>query len=337
MARKRHGQSHVSPSPTPKENSGTDTEGATRLQVFLDRANFSPGKIDGHYNDFTRKALSLYRQSLGQASQESSPTPDTTPDLSGIDLAKVSPVFSEYRITDSDMKNIGRVPNSVREKAKLSTLLYRNVAEEIAEKFHCDRKFLAELNPAEKAWRLGDQVRVPNVEPFELDAVKNLKPGSEITPELANEIPDATDAPESSPAPTPVASIKVDVKSNMLSVFEDNKLVAAYPVTVGSGQTTTPIGQWKVRGVAKLPAFRYDEQMLRHGKRSGSFQILRPGPNNPVGVIWIALNKQGIGIHGTDEPDTIGATVSHGCIRLANWDIVRLAAKVKTGMPVEIE
>jgi lipoprotein-anchoring transpeptidase ErfK/SrfK len=98
-----------------------------------------------------------------------------------------------------------------------------------------------------------------------------------------------------------------------------------------------PIGEWKVRGVAKLPTFRYDERMLKRGERSKNFHLLPPGPNSPVGVIWIALNKRGIGIHGTDDPNTIGQAVSHGCIRLANWDVVRLAGRVKAGVPVEVK
>jgi lipoprotein-anchoring transpeptidase ErfK/SrfK len=119
-------------------------------------------------------------------------------------------------------------------------------------------------------------------------------------------------------------------------VFEGDRIIAAYPVAVGSTRTETPIGDWKVRGVVKMPTFRYDEQMLNHGERSKNFYMLRPGPNNPVGVIWIALNKRGIGIHGTDEPDTIGKNISHGCIRMANWDIVRLVGRVKTGVPVSV-
>jgi lipoprotein-anchoring transpeptidase ErfK/SrfK len=113
-------------------------------------------------------------------------------------------------------------------------------------------------------------------------------------------------------------------------------LVAAYPVTIGSAHTTSPIGEWKVRGVAKMPWFRYDKQMLQHGWRSRNFHLLSPGPNSPVGVIWIALNKRGIGLHGTNEPETIGRAASHGCVRLTNWDVVRLAQKVKADVPVSI-
>jgi lipoprotein-anchoring transpeptidase ErfK/SrfK len=336
-ARKKKG--HTPPPRGPKR-SAAEIEAATQLQVFLDRANFSPGKLDGHYSDFTLKALALYRQSRGEPVAPRPSTPDTAPDLNGIDVGSVGPVFIQYTVTEADLQNVGALPSTVPEKAKLKALLYRDVGEEVAERFHCDEKFLGELNPGKNgALKPGDQVKVPNVERFELDAVKDLKPGSEIAPEAANDIPDEPEQkpnPNSEPAAAPKTSVKVDVKTNMLGVFEGDKIIAAYPVTVGSRQTTTPIGEWKVRGVAKLPTFRYDEQMLKHGQRSKNFRILSPGPNNPVGVVWIALNKRGIGIHGTDDPNTIGQAVSHGCIRLANWDVVRLAGKVKAGVPVSV-
>jgi lipoprotein-anchoring transpeptidase ErfK/SrfK len=335
------GKKGHSPPPVVQKRSDAEIEAATQLQVFLDRANFSPGKIDGHYSDFTLKALALYRQSRGEPVTPRPSTPDTAPDLNGIDVGSVGPVFIQYTVTEADLQNVGPVPSAVREKAKLKALLYRDVGEEIAEKFHCDEKFLGELNPGKNGGALkpGDQVRVPNVEPFELNAVKDLKPGSEITPEVANDIPDEPEQkpdPNSEVAAAAKMSVKIDVKTNMLGVFDGDKIIAAYPVTVGSKQTATPIGEWKVRGVAKLPTFRYDKRMLKHGERSKNFHVLPPGPNNPVGVVWIALNKRGIGIHGTDDPNTIGQAVSHGCIRLANWDVVRLAGRVKAGVPVSV-
>ena len=336
-ARRKKGHT---PSPGLHKRSDAEIEAATRLQVFLDRANFSPGKIDGHYSDFTLKALALYRQSRGEPPSPRPPKADTAPDLNGIDVGSVGPVFIQYAVTEADLQNVGPVPNGVPEKAKLKTLPYRDAGEAIAEKFHCDPKFLGELNPGKNsALKPGDQVRVPNVEPFELGAVKDLKPGSEIAPQMANDIPDEPEQkPDANTEPAAAAktSVKVDVKTNMLGVFEGDKIIAAYPVTVGSTQTATPIGEWKVRGVAKLPTFRYDEQMLKRGERSNNFHMLPPGPNSPVGVVWIALNKRGIGIHGTDEPNTIGQAASHGCIRLANWDIVRLAGRVKAGVPVSV-
>ena len=333
---------------TPKTNAPktAEIEAATRLQVFLDRANFSPGKIDGRYNDFTRKALSLYRESRGEQPQPQ-PSPrqsgqhaNVAPDVSGLDLASVEPVFISYTVTEADIQSVGALPSHVPEEAKLKFLPYRDVADAISEKFHSDVHFLEQLNPHKlKGLKAGDQVKVPNVEPFELASVKDIKPGSETASQAANEVEDQPETesptPGESGAPRNVFT-KVDTKTNMLGVFEAEKLIAAYPITIGSARNTSPIGDWKVRGIAKLPRFRYDKEMLEHGERSGNFYMLPPGPRNPVGVMWIALNKKGIGIHGTNDPDSIGRAVSHGCIRLANWDVVRLATKIKAGDNVSI-
>jgi lipoprotein-anchoring transpeptidase ErfK/SrfK len=181
---------------------------------------------------------------------------------------------------------------------------------------------------------------VPNVEAFEVASVKDIQPGSETARQPVNEMEyqPETEAPkpgENAGAPRNV-SIKIDTKTNMLGVFDAEKLIAAYPVTVGSQHNASPIGDWKVMRITKMPTFRYDKEMLQHGKRSGNFYLLPPGPRNPVGVMWIALNKKGIGIHGTDNPDSIGHAASHGCIRLANWDVVRFATKIKPGDSVSI-
>ena len=319
-------------------------EAAARLQVFLDRANFSPGKIDGRYNEFTRKALGLYRESRGDQAQgtppQSPPHANSSPDISGLDLSTAEPVFVSYTVTEADLQTVGRLPSNLAEKAKLKFLPYRDIADAIAEKFHSDVHFLEQLNPGKlKGIKAGDQIKVPNVEAFELASVKDIKPGSETASQAANDVEEQTESQTSTPgesgAPRDV-SVKIDTKTNMLGVFENQKLIAAYPVTVGSAHTASPIGDWKVRGIAKLPRFRYDKEMLEHGQRSGNFYMLPPGPRNPVGVMWIALNKKGIGIHGTDDPGSIGHAVSHGCIRLANWDVVRLATKIKAGDNVSI-
>ncbi|MBA3882442.1 MAG: L,D-transpeptidase family protein [Chthoniobacterales bacterium] len=332
-------------------NKGTrtsaDVEAATRLQVFLDRANFGPGKLDGYYGDFTRKALALYRESRGeQPEQPADPKSNAAPDVRGLNLASVDPVFITYTVTEADMQNVGEVPEAVAEQAKLKALPYRDVLEAIGEKFHSDVDFIAQLNPdkPKETIKPGDVLKLPNVEPFDFAVVKDLKPGSEISAHApVNDIADnesPADAPpadsEKNAPPAPAISVTVDTKTSMLAVRENDKIVAAYPVTIGSEYTVSPIGDWKVRGVAKLPPFRYDEQMLNHGERSEDFHMLPPGPNSPVGVMWIALNKEGIGLHGTNEPDEIGRSASHGCVRLANWDIVRLAGKVKGGVPVAI-
>jgi lipoprotein-anchoring transpeptidase ErfK/SrfK len=328
--------------PTPRK---ADIEAATRLQIFLGRSNFSPGKIDGRYNDLTRKALASYRASSGEQPQIRPARPNAksnaAPDITGLDLASVDPVFIPYTVTEANLQNIGPLPKKPAQQAKLKFLPYHDPADAIAEKFHSDIHFLEQLNPGKlKTIKAGDQLMVPNVEPFELASVKGIKPGSEISSQAANETEDQPDAQAETSGEnrgaTANVAIKIDTKANTLEVHEGEKLIAAYPVTVGSTRTASPIGEWKVRRITKMPTFRYDKEMLKHGQRSGNFYLLPPGPRNPIGVMWIALNKKGIGIHGTNEPGSIGRAASHGCIRLANWDVVRLATKIKPGDNVSI-
>ena len=256
-------------------------------------------------------------------------------------------MFVPYTVTDADLASVGSLPSSVSAQAKLKFLPYRDAADAIAEKFHSDVHFLEQLNQGKmKTIKAGDQLMLPNVEPFELGTIKEIKPGSDINTQPANDF-DYQSEPQSEntdkknepkkdeAAPTPIV-IKVDTKTNMLGVFQGEKLIAAYPVTIGSAHLALPVGEWKVCGITKMPTFRYDKEMLQQGQRSGNFHLLPPGPRNPVGAMWVALNKKGIGIHGTNEPDSIGRAASHGCIRLANWDVVRLATKIKAGDNVSI-
>lgn len=352
----------VSLSPLPaaeKKRSKEEVEAATRLQIFLDRAEFAPGKIDGHYGEFTLKALSLYRQARGETPPPAPPEKakaktEAAPDTSGLDLASVEPVFLSYTVTEADLKAVGELAETVPAQAKQKSLPYKTAVEAIAEKFHADVDFLHELNPGKTAKiKAGDVLTVPNVPPFELTEVKDLKPGSELAANEAEEPGDGEEpkqgkggnaakkeTEEKKPAKESEnaagVSVLVDVQTTMLSVYQNERLIAAYPVTIGSDRTESPLGEWKVRGVAKMPNFRYDEAMLSRGERSRNFHLLPPGPNNPVGIVWIQLNKKGIGLHGTSDPDAIGRSASHGCVRLANWDIVRLAGKVKAGVPVSI-
>jgi lipoprotein-anchoring transpeptidase ErfK/SrfK len=336
-----------------------EMEEAARLQVFLDRANFGPGKIDGRYGEFTTKALALYRTARGvvakggnpsvppiaeppaDASKDKGPSgklsvKNSAPDVSDLDLSSVDPVFTGYTVTDDDANAVGDVPSEPAAKAKLKWLPYRSVAEAVAEKFHCDIDFLEELNPGKtKALKPGDTVTVPNVEPFTFSRQRGGSASKGANDEDEGERD--SKLKRESAGSLPPRRLHVSTKSNMVEVREGENLIAAFPVTVGSEQTASPIGEWKVQRITKLPVFRYDKQMLKHGERSGDFHLLPPGPNNPVGILWIALNKKGIGLHGTDSPDQIGRNASHGCIRLANWDVVKLAAMVGPGTPVSID
>lgn len=326
----------------------SEVEAATLLQVFLDRAGFGPGKIDGHYGGFTEKAFHLYRQAHGkEEATAAAPAKDDKakrplPDLKDLDLASIGPAFIEYTVTEADQKTVGELPKEVKAMAKLKWLPYASLAEALAEKFHCDLDFLKELNPGKlESVKAGDKIKVPNVEPFDVAGVKDL-PLLDLTDSRDDgDKPKGKNADKTSDKEAPDGTaakieVKVDTGDNMLRLFEAGKLTAAFPVTIGSQQTQSPEGDWKVRGIARLPDFRYDESFLKTGERSDETYLLSPGPNNPVGVIWIALNKRGIGLHGTGDPDAIGRSASHGCVRLANWDIVRLATRLRAGVAVSI-
>src|SRR4029077_18263670 len=198
-------------SPPPRK---ADVEAAARLQVFLDRANFSPGKIDGRYNDITRKALALYRESRGEQPQTPPPQPkaksNVAPDVTGLDFASVDPVFIPYTVTEADLQSIGTLPKEPAQQAKLKFLPYRDAADSIAEKFHSDIHFLEQLNPGKlKALKPGDQLMVPNVEPFELSSVKEIKPGSEVSSQAVNEMEDQPGTQAGTPEQTGGASAGV--------------------------------------------------------------------------------------------------------------------------------
>src|SRR5213595_37401 len=236
---KRRRHSHPSPSPSAHKRTDAEVEAATRLQIFLDRANFSPGKIDGHYNDLTRRALALYRESRGEQSQTPPPQraakSNVAPDVKGLDLASVNPVFIPYTVTEADLQSIGPSPKEPPQQAKLKFLPYRDAADAIAEKFHSDVHFLEQLNPGKmKTIKAGDQLKVPNVEQFELGGVKEIKPGSERNAQPANDVeyqpePQSENADKDNQpkkdetASTPIV-IKIDTKINMLGVFQGEKL-----------------------------------------------------------------------------------------------------------------
>jgi hypothetical protein len=210
--------------------SKADVEAATRLQIFLDRANFSPGKIDGRYNDLTWKALALYRTSRGEQPQTPPAQPhakhskaksNPAPDVNGLDLASVDPVFVPYTVTDADLQSVGPSPKEPPQQAKLKFLPYHDAADALAEKFHSDIHFLEQLNPGKlKAIKVGDQLMVPNVEPFELASVKEIKPGSEVSSQAVNEVEEQSDAQngnrDENKGATANVTIKIDTKTNTL-------------------------------------------------------------------------------------------------------------------------
>ena len=290
-----------------------DSETATKLQIFLDQHSFSTGKIDGHWGYFGAKALERY--DLAQGLQTG---PQLDPAIQQ-DLAQISPVYIDYKLTPDDLRQVGTAPRRPAAQARVKSMPYRSILDFVAERFHSDENFIKKLNPGRNLARLkaGDSIKVPNIAPFKVETIhpeENLP----TNPALASRV------------------IKVDTRARMLDVVERDKILGSYPISPGSKQLPAPIGTWKIVRITMMPWFRWDEEMLNHGKRGSNFHNIPPGPRNPVGIAWIGLNKKGIGVHGTDNPDLIGHSASHGCIRLANWDADRVANEVTNGMTVEI-
>ena len=300
------------PKPTPKvfvALPNYDEETATRLQIFLDNNDFGPGKIDGRMGEFFRKALVSYKHAHAM------------PITGVVDqwmLDQVPQTFTTYTIKGDDLAYVGDLPTGHEAESKLKFLPYTSLLEFVAERFHSAEKYIQKLNPG-KDWdhlQPGDTVKVPNVLPFKVeDFVERKVPEN---PALAGR------------------KIYVDTKEHLLEVFDKDQLVCVFPITPGSTALPAPIGTWKILGITVWPWFRYDEAMLNYGVRSENYYNLPPGPNNLVGVLWMGLDKPGIGIHGTNNPETIGRAASHGCIRLANWDAARVKDLVTVGNTVII-
>ncbi|CAN5669549.1 L,D-transpeptidase [soil metagenome] len=286
-----------------------DEETSTRLQIFLDNNNFGPGKIDGKMGEFFRKALISYKVANGLP---------TTGAFDATLLEQVPEAYTTYTIRPEDEKFVGPVASKPSEQAKLKALPYSSFLELVCERFHAAEEYVRQLNPGVNFARLqpGDTLKVPNVIPFEIELLKEgFIPEN---PELAGR------------------KVYIDTYERTLLVREGERLIAHFPITPGSQSLPAPVGTWKILGIATLPWFRHDEGVLKHGVRTENFHNLPPGPNNPVGVLWMGLNKPGIGVHGTNNPETIGRAASHGCIRLANWDAARVKDLVSKNIVVEI-
>ena len=286
-----------------------DEETSTKLQIFLDNSYFGPGKIDGRMGEFFRKALVHYKRS------------HRMPETGTVDqwlIDQVPDAYTNYIIPAEAEEFVGETASQPAEQAKLKKLKYGSLLEFIAERYHSAEDFVRKLNPGlnMETVKTGDTVKVPNVLPFKIE---DLREGFvPENPAFANR------------------KVYVDTKERFLLIYEDKQLIAEFPITPGSTTLPAPLGLWKILGIATLPVFRHDEGVLNHGVKSDEFYNLPPGPNNPVGVLWMGLNKPHVGIHGTNNPETIGRAASHGCIRTANWDAARVKDLVSVGNQVSI-
>lgn len=298
------------PNPLPK--APEPVEDILKLQIFLDSKLFGPGKLDGRPGEFTTKALKRYQTANG--------LPETELEGHTLDLSSITECYTTYTIRPEDLKFVGDLPSKPSLQSKKKYLPYDSVLEFLTERFHCSPELIEFINQPMKMSTLkpGDVVKVPNVVPFLIE---------ELTPIAA--LPEVTEFQ--------ARVIKIDTREKLLGLWEGDKMLASLPITPGSGYTATPPGTWRIVGITQMPTFRWDESVLEYGVRSSNYYNLPMGPNNPVGVMWIGLNRPGIGIHGTNQGQTIGRSASHGCMRTANWDTVRLAKLVTKGMTVIIE
>jgi lipoprotein-anchoring transpeptidase ErfK/SrfK len=316
----------IEPSPIDQKPTGDD---AVRLQIFLDHANFGPGVIDGKIGQFSELAVKSWNELHGHpqdswtavntAARKAVPTPFA--------VAIVPEISEKWVDTELTYKR--------SQQGSVKRMSYRAIVEFMSERYHTDIPYLTVLNPNVKIYNLKprDTLIVPNVNAFQIE---NLTGAMFKEDEALSQ-----------------RHAVIDTKLNQVRIYEANlralviadpdapasvanqSLIATFPITPGKPEFIR-YGKWTMQNAVELPVWRYDQQLLDTGKRSDNAINIAGGPNNPVGVLWCGLSKPGIGMHGTSDPETIGRSRSAGCIRLANWDIVRIPSLLRPGCSVEI-
>jgi lipoprotein-anchoring transpeptidase ErfK/SrfK len=288
------------------------------FQVLLDRRGFSSGQIDGVIAANGRRALTAFQQANGLP-VSAQPDCETWQALVANDP---EPTLTSYRITSADAEGpfARTIPKDLEQQAKLPALAYRSLVERLGERFHASPNLLLRLN---KGVRFADGARitVPAVTPFD----ERSDPSRPAT----------GSSRDRSRRPQPGLAVEVSRDDSSLQVVgPDGNTIFFAPVTSGSEHDPLPVGRWRVTSIDWRPSFHYNPALFWDAHPTHSTATIKPGPNNPVGVVWIGLNVEHYGLHGTAEPAAVGHTESHGCVRLTNWDAARLSALISVGTPV---
>ena len=308
-----------------REGSGADSP-VLHAQVMLDRLGFSPGVIDGEEGQSYEAALRGFQAAKGL---------DPTGRLDGATVQAMRP-WQAQRATRTVVIPAAfakgpffpALADDAAAQAKLSALGYRNLMEALAERFHTTPEFLIALNGPETRIGAGRAIRVPNIPDIDPATLGADTRGWNDTLQRLAVSPHQADA----------RKIVVDKSEGVLKVYDDDgRLIAQFPATMGSRHDPLPIGTWTIQGVVRNPDFHYNPKLFWDVSDAKDAVMLKPGPNSPVGVVWLDLSKPHYGIHGTGEPHSIGRAESHGCVRLTNWDAARLAQMLKSGTPAILQ
>ncbi len=286
-----------------------------RAQVLLDRLRFSPGSIDGRTGENFANALDAFAVANGLQ-----PAGKLTPAIwDKLVSAAEGPVLVSRVLSKDDVKGpfIETIPKEYEDMAELKSLAYTSVEEALGEQFHVSPALLKSLNP-KAAFEAGEEIVVPAA-----------RPDPKLS-QITNRNVAASDGGQA-----PVTRIEVDKTRKALRAFDrDGRLLATYPASIGSEEKPAPSGTFAIQAIARNPTYTYNPDYGFKGQKAKAKIEVPAGPNNPVGAVWLDLTAESYGIHGTPEPERVGKTASHGCVRLTNWDVKDLASMVGKGTEV---
>ncbi len=288
-------------------------------QVLLDMAGFSPGVIDGRRGSSLSEAIQGFQEANGLTKNGKL---DGATRRALLQASRPSTIMVKLSPEQVAGPFVYPFPKDPEDQAKLPMMSYRNMLEKVAEAYHTTPRTIVALNGPQKLIGPGQVLRLPNVVPKSADY--NVHGKDEMVPWMKLLNVD-TSLPKGD-------HVVVDKSEGLLKVMdESDRMIAQFPVTTGSSHDPLPLGTWKATTYAYLPPFNYQPDLFWDVSNEKDEQRLPPGPNGPVGLAWLDLTKEHYGIHGTPEPQTIGKTQSHGCLRMTNWDVLRLSQMLKPG------